>query len=138
MSTRRSLLRAAAWTAPAALVAVAAPVVATSQLRDCLVFTNTTATAGRDAAAVYVNTKVMTTGGAPVPGLVVTVSIADDHRTTTHDLATWGATALIRHDFAGQAATGRITVRFHAAAPGCTPITRTATVTPPAWWKETR
>jgi hypothetical protein len=136
MSTRRSLLRVAAWTAPTVLVAVAAPAVATSQLRDVLVFTNLTATVGAERCAIYTNTTVMTRDGQPVPGLVLTVSIGADARTTEHDLDPWGATSLIQHVFAEQSVSDPITVHFHAVAPGVTPIHGTATVNPPTWWKE--
>lgn len=134
---RRTILRATAWAAPTALVAVTAPGIAASAARDCLVFTNTTATVGKTARTVYTNTKVMTREGEAVPGLTVTVTIGTDARTTTHDLTPWGVTDLIAHDFPGQGM-DPITVRFHATAPGHTPITHTTTVTPPAWWKETR
>ena len=136
MITRRSVLGTAAWTMPTVLLSVSAPAIAASVSRDCLVFTNCTATVGKVAGTVYTNTKVMTREGAPVPGLAVTVTVGADARTTTHDLTPWGVTDLIRHDFPGQGM-DPITVRFHATAPGHTPITHTTTVTPPAWWKET-
>ncbi|GLI30383.1 MULTISPECIES: hypothetical protein [Brachybacterium] len=136
MTTRRTLLRAAAWTAPAALVAVAAPAIATSQLRDVLVFTNLTATVGAEALAVYANTKVMTRGGDPVPGLVVTVAVGADARTTTHRLDPWGATDLVSVVFEDQPADHPIVVQFRAEAPGVQPISGTVTVTPPAWWEK--
>src|SRR5690606_321435 len=117
------------------LAAVSAPAIAASTTSDCLVFTNCTATEGRAARTVYTNCKVMTRKGQAVPGLTVTVTVGTDARTTTHDLTPWGATGLIAHVFPGQGM-DPITVRFHATAPGHTPITHTVTVTPPAWWKE--
>ena len=135
MITRRSVLGTAAWTMPTVLLSVSAPAIAASVSRDCLVFTNCTATVGKAARTVYTNTKVMTREGDPVPGLTVTVTIGTDTRTTTHDLTPWGVTGLIAHDFPGQGM-DPITVRFHAAAPGHTPITRTVHVTAPTWWKE--
>lgn len=136
MTTRRTVLRAAAWTAPVALMAVSAPAVAASVTRDCLVFTNTTATEGKTARTIYTNCKVMTREGQAVPDLTVTVSIGADARTTTHNLTGWGVTDLIRHNFTGQGM-DPTTITFHATAPGHTPITATVTLTPPAWWKET-
>lgn len=132
---RRTVLRATAWAAPVTVVSVAAPAIAASTLTDCLVFTNATATEGRTACTVYVNTKVQTTQGDPVPGLVVTVTVGTDTRTTEHRLDPWGATDLIRHEFPDQP-DGRLAVTFHATAPGCTPITTTTYVTTPTWWKE--
>lgn len=136
MSTRRSLLRAAAWTAPSALVAVAAPAIATSQLRDVLAFTNLTATVGAKARAVYANAKVMSRDSAPVPGLLVTVAVGADARTTTHHLDSWGATELVEAMFEDQPTDHPITVHFRAEAPGVQPISGTVTVTPPSWWEE--
>lgn len=136
MIPRRSLLRATAWGAPTALVAVAAPAIATSQLRDVLAFTNLTATAGAEPCAIYTNTKVQTRDGIAVPGLVLTVSIGANARITEHALDPWGATDLVAHVFAEQPPGHPITVHFHAEAPGVTPIYGTATVTPPTWWKE--
>lgn len=136
MTSRRAVLRAAAWTAPVALVAVSAPAIAASVTRDCLVFTNTTATEGKTARTIYTNCKVMTREGEPVPDLTVTVAIGTDARTTTHNLTPWGVTDLIAHDFPGQGM-DPTTITFHATAPGHTPITATVTLTPPAWWKET-
>ncbi|MEU2418849.1 hypothetical protein ABZ546_13815 [Brachybacterium paraconglomeratum] len=108
---------------------------AASSARDCLVFTNTTATVGKTPRTVYTNTKVMTREGQAVPDLTVTVSIGGDQRVTEHTLTPWGVTDLIRHDFPGQGM-DPTTIQFHATAPGHTPITHTVTLTPPAWWKE--
>ena len=138
MTTRRALLRTASWAAPFAVVALAAPALAVSVQRDVLVFTNLTATAGKGARVIYVNTKVMTTEGQEVPGLVVTISIKGDARATEYALKPWGATDLIKHEFHDQPAEGAITVNFHAEAPGIEPIMGQVVVNAPSWWKEAK
>jgi hypothetical protein len=136
MIPRRSLLRATAWGAPTVLAAVAAPAIAASTRRDVLAFTNLTATVGAEPCAIYTNTRVRTRDGQPVPGLVLTVSIGPDARTTEHALDPWGATGLVQHVFAEQPTGDPITVHFRAEAPGVQPIHGTATITPPAWWRK--
>lgn len=133
---RRSILRGASWAAPAAVVAVAAPAVAASAERDLLVFTNTTATEGPQPNVVYVNLKVMTTQGAPVPGLVVTVRLLGTTRTTEYSLAPWGVTEMIQHEFPGVPRAQQVEVLFTATAPGVRTITSTVTLQTPTWWAE--
>lgn len=130
---RRTVLHAAAWAVPTMVVATAAPAIAASVAKDVLVFTNVTATVGEDPHAIYVNTKVQTTEGAPVPGLVVTITLDDQQYVIEHALAPWGATDLIKHVFR-DVEPGRIAVRFHAVAPGCTPISDIVELETPGWW----
>lgn len=130
---RRTILRTAAWVVPTMVVATAAPAVAASATQDVLVFTNVTATVGEDPHAIYVNTKIQTTEGTAVPGLVVTITLDDQQHITEHALAPWGATDLIRHVFR-DVPPGKVTVRFHAEAPGCTPIEDTVELETPGWW----
>lgn len=134
MTTRRSLIKTAAWAAPTALVSVAAPAIAASTLRKALEFTNTTATEGADSNVIYTNLKVMTREGESVPGLVVVVSIGNDRRTTDHSLSPWGVTDIIQHEFSGVKKGDRVKVTFHASAPGVEPIEATVYVNTPSWW----
>ena len=134
MTTRRSLIKAAAWAAPTALVSVTAPAIASSTLRKALKFTNTTATVGSAPNVIYTNLKVQTGQGESVPGLLVTVAIGEDRRSTEHVLAPWGATDIIKHEFDNMAKGMQIKVIFYASAPGVEPIESIVYVTPPSWW----
>lgn len=134
MTTRRSLIKTAAWVAPTALVSVAAPAVAASNLRKALEFTNTTATVGTKPNVIYTNLKVMTRQGEAVPGLSVVVSIGDDRRSTDHNLSPWGVTDIIQHEFEGIQKGDKAKVTFYASAPGVEPIESTVYVNTPSWW----
>ena len=134
MTTRRSLIKTAAWVAPTALVSVAAPAIAASNLRKALKFTNTTATEGSKPNVIYTNLKVMTGQGESVPGLVVVVSIDNDRRTTDHSLSPWGTTDIIQHEFRGIKKGDKVKVTFYASAPGVEPIESTVYVNTPTWW----
>lgn len=136
MTSRRALLRTAAWAAPTAIVAVAAPAIAASTLKGGLRFNNITANVGKKKRVVYANTMVSTTGGDPVPGLVVTVSVDGDSRASEHSLSGWGNTEKLEYEFHNRPLDSPTVVHFYAEAPGYAPISGEVTVHPPKdWWK---
>lgn len=135
---RRQVLRAAAWSAPVVMFAVAVPAASASQvLVSRIEFTNVTATVGAKANTIYGNTKVKVLDGPePVVNLRVIITINGETRIdqTFATVNGWGDTGIIQFEKDWYTKGADHTVSFYATADGVEPIFGTVTVTGPGWW----
>ena len=77
MTTRRSLIKTAAWVAPTALVSVAAPAVAASGMKNSLRIIGYSASFNKSHNILTVKVKVKNDSSDPVRNISVTISAGD-------------------------------------------------------------
>lgn len=146
MLTRRTVIKGSAWAVPVIAAAVAVPLASASTTagprRSRIAFTNTTATVGRDANTIYVNTRIKVLDGPDsIDQLTLTVVVSTGgnipDQVVTHvwpAIAGWGVTELLELEFPGMPKDATLGVAFHAEATDCAPIDESRTVTPGRWW----
>lgn len=88
MTTRRSLIKTAAWVAPTALVSVAAPAVAASVERECLMIHGDNVTYNKSKNETTVRVKVKNSCGKET--IPVTLTITSKEMTKTFALGVNG------------------------------------------------
>ncbi|WP_167131958.1 hypothetical protein [Paramicrobacterium chengjingii] len=132
--TRRTIL-GAAWSAPVIAVAVATPAAAASETpRSSLVFTNLTATEGKEPNALYVNTTVMNETGDATGPVQLYITCGDQvKRFSWSSIAGWGVSPHVAVDFYGLPKETN-TVYFLVEAGGAQ-LEGRVIVEAPGWWK---
>ena len=120
MTTRRSLIKTAAWVAPTALVSVAAPAVAASALEDALRLIGVSANYNRPHSTLTVKVKVQNKGESVIRDITVTTSAGDQHRGhPVESLEKSGVSCQFVEEFVGYYPT----VLIYVEAPGVSPLT---------------
>jgi hypothetical protein len=140
--TRRTALKASAWSVPVIAVAVSTPLAAASTTPETrsnrLRFTNVTATVGKSPNTIYANTKVQVIDGPDaVENVVIVVSISAGGSLsyTFPYVGGWGNTDQVYPEFRNVPKGEPVTVSFFATADGCEPISASVQVVTPSWWQ---
>lgn len=143
--TRRSIVKAAAWSAPVIAMAVATPLAAASTVpatpapaKNRLRLTNATATVGKKPNTIYANTTVQVIDGpASVENVVLVVSLSRGGSSIQKVWALiggWGHSGRVDMEFPGIPKGEPVDVTFSAHAAGVASIAQSVRVVTPSWW----